>query len=66
MQASGPFFGSLQALESKNQRKKVVCRLWHTPLGYPHLVIGYEISQVAIFKPKSGQNGHLSNRNFKT
>ena len=36
MQASAPFFGSLQALDSKNQRKKVVCRLRHPPLEYPH------------------------------
>ena len=35
MQASAPFFGSLQALDSKNQRKKVVCRLRHPPLEYP-------------------------------
>ena len=28
------FFGSLQALDSKNQRKKVVCRLRHPP-GIP-------------------------------
>ena len=35
MQASAPFFGSLQALDSKNQRRKVVCRLRHLPLVYP-------------------------------
>ena len=31
MQATDPFFGSLQASDSKNQRKKVVCRLRHPP-----------------------------------
>ena len=36
VQASAPFFGSLQALDSKNQRKKVVCRLRKPPLVYPH------------------------------
>ena len=36
MQALAPFFGSLQALDSKNQRKKVVCRLRQPPLVYPH------------------------------
>ena len=41
MQASGPFFGSLQALESKNQRKKVVWRLRHPPLEYP--LLGIEV-----------------------
>ena len=30
-----------------------------------HLAIGYEISQVAIFKPKSGKNGHQSSPNFE-
>ena len=35
MQASAPFFGSLQALDSKNQRKKVVCRLRHPPWYTP-------------------------------
>ena len=36
MQASAQFFGSLQALDSKNQRKKVVCRL------LPPLLVGAE------------------------
>ena len=35
MQALAIFFGSLQALDFTNQRKKVVCRLRH-PLVYPH------------------------------
>ena len=35
MQALAPFFGSLQSLDSKNQRKKAVCRLRQPPLVYP-------------------------------
>jgi len=35
MQASATFFGSLRALDSKNQRKKVVCRLQHPNPGIP-------------------------------
>ena len=34
MQALAIFFGSLQALDFTNQRKKVVCRLRHPP-GIP-------------------------------
>ena len=36
MQALAPFFGSLQALDFKTQRNKVVCRLRQPPLVYPH------------------------------
>ena len=30
-----------------------------------HLALGYEISQVAIFKSEGGKNGHQSIRNFE-
>ena len=39
MQASAPFLDSLQASYSKNQRKKVVCRLRQPPLVYPTNII---------------------------
>jgi hypothetical protein len=34
MQALAIFFGSLQALDFTNQRKKIACRLWHPPPCY--------------------------------
>ena len=37
MQALALFFGSLQALDFKNQGKNVVCRLQHPPLVGPHV-----------------------------
>ena len=45
--------------------------MWHIKLFHLvaqidiHLAIGYEISQVAILKPKSSKNGHKSSPNFE-